>query len=280
MKKHILNIVIILMFVIGFSVLLYPAISEYINSKHASRIIASYNETVKNSDEAELKQLIDEADDYNKRLSQNSSAFYIPDLVSGYDDALDITGNGVMGYIDIDKLNLELPIYHGVSKEVLQIGVGHLPGTSLPVGGESTHAVLSGHRGLPSAKLFTDLNEMEVGDTFTVTVLDRVYTYEVDQIKVVLPSETSDLQIVKGEDHCTLMTCTPYGINTHRLLVRGVRIESAEAVRKVGVVVKNEAFRIDPLIVMPIVAIPFLLIAMTAVFIHDKKKNQKKKAGG
>lgn len=185
-----------------------------------------------------------------------------------------------MGYIDIDKLNLELPIYHGVSKEVLQIGVGHLPGTSLPVGGESTHAVLSGHRGLPSAKLFTDLNEMEVGDTFTVTVLDRVYTYEVDQIKVVLPSETSDLQIVKGEDHCTLMTCTPYGINTHRLLVRGVRIESAEAVRKVGVVVKNEAFRIDPLIVMPIVAIPFLLIAITAVFIHDKKKNQKKKAGG
>lgn len=280
MKKHTLNIVIILMFVIGFSVLLYPAISEYINSKHASRIIASYNETVKNSDEAELKQLIDEADDYNKRLSQNSSAFYIPDLVSGYDDALDITGNGVMGYIDIDKLNLELPIYHGVSKEVLQIGVGHLPGTSLPVGGESTHAVLSGHRGLPSAKLFTDLNEMEVGDTFTVTVLDRVYTYEVDQIKVVLPSETSDLQIVKGEDHCTLMTCTPYGINTHRLLVRGVRIESAEAVRKVGVVVKNEAFRIDPLIVMPIVAIPFLLIAITAVFIHDKKKNQKKKAGG
>lgn len=280
MKKHILNIVIILMFVIGFSVLLYPAISEYINSKHASRIIASYNETVKNSGEAELKQLIDEADDYNKRLSQNSSAFYTPDLVSGYDDALDITGNGVMGYIDIDKLNLELPIYHGVSKEVLQIGVGHLPGTSLPVGGESTHAVLSGHRGLPSSKLFTDLNEMEVGDTFTVTVLDRVYTYEVDQIKVVLPSETSDLQIVKGEDHCTLMTCTPYGINTHRLLVRGVRIESAEAVRKVGVVVKNEAFRIDPLIVMPIVAIPFLLIAITAVFIHDKKKNQKKKAGG
>ena len=280
MKKHILNIVIILMFVIGFSVLLYPAISEYINSKHASRIIASYNETVKNSGEAELKQLIDEADDYNKRLSQNSSAFYTPDLVSGYDDALDITGNGVMGYIDIDKLNLELPIYHGVSKEVLQIGVGHLPGTSLPVGGESTHAVLSGHRGLPSAKLFTDLNEMEVGDTFTVTVLDRVYTYEVNQIKVVLPSETSDLQIVKGEDHCTLMTCTPYGINTHRLLVRGVRIESAEAVRKVGVVVKNEAFRIDPLIVMPIVAIPFLLIAITAVFIHDKKKNQKKKAGG
>lgn len=280
MKKHILNIVIILMFVIGFSVLLYPAISEYINSKHASRIIASYNETVKNSGEAELKQLIDEADDYNKRLSQNSSAFYTPDLVSGYDDALDITGNGVMGYIDIDKLNLELPIYHGVSKEVLQIGVGHLLGTSLPVGGESTHAVLSGHRGLPSAKLFTDLNEMEVGDTFTVTVLDRVYTYEVDQIKVVLPSETGNLQIVKGEDHCTLMTCTPYGINTHRLLVRGVRIESAEAVRKVGVVVKNEAFRIDPLIVMPIVAIPFLLIAMTAVFIHDKKKNQKKKAGG
>ena len=280
MKKHILNIVIILMFVIGFSVLLYPAISEYINSKHASRVIASYNETVKNSDEAELKRLIDEADDYNKRLSKNSSAFYIPDLVSGYDDVLDITGNGVMGYIDIDKLNLELPIYHGVSKEVLQVGVGHLPGTSLPVGGESTHAVLSGHRGLPSAKLFTDLNEMEVGDTFTVTVLDRVYTYEVDQIKVVLPSETSDLQIVKGEDHCTLMTCTPYGINTHRLLVRGVRIESTEAVRKVGVVVKNEAFRIDPLIVMPIVAIPFLLIAMTAVFIHDKKKNQKKKAGG
>ncbi len=276
MKKHFLTIVIILMFIIGFSVLLYPAVSEYINSKHASHVIASYNDALADTDEDKLEHFFAEAEDYNRRLSRDRDAFYLPERVSGYDDALDITGTGIMGYIDIDKLHVELPVYHGVSPEVLQIGIGHLPGTALPVGGASTHSVLSGHRGLPSAKLFTNLNEMEIGDKFTITVLNRIFTYQVDQVKIILPTETADLQIEDGKDYCTLMTCTPYGINTHRLLVRGVRTENEETVKKVGIIVKNEAFRIDPLVIMPIAAIPLLIVALIVVFIHDKRSKSKK----
>lgn len=257
------------MFLIGSSVLLYPAISNYVNSKHASRVIATYNEALTSSDEDKLSGILDSAADYNTRLrSALPDAFYIPSNVSGYGDTLDITGTGIMGYIDIDKIGVELPIYHGVSKEVLQVGVGHLEGTSLPVGGESTHCVLSGHRGLPSAKLFTDLDELEIGDEFTITILDRLLTYRIDQICIVLPTETDDLQIVNGKDYCTLMTCTPYGINTHRLLVRGVRTENA--VVKRNVFVKNEAFKVDTLIVAPIAAIPLLLIALILIFLHDR----------
>ena len=272
MKKHLLTIIIIAMFIVGFSVLLYPAVSQYINAKHASRVIAEYNDTVSSVEDDKLKEIIAAAEDYNRRLYGTSSAFYEPELVEGYDDTLDITGTGVMGYIDIDKLNTELPIFHGVSQEVLQIGAGHLEGTSLPVGGPSTHCVLSGHRGLPSAKLFTNLNKLDVGDRFIITILDQVLTYEVDQVKTVLPSETDDLQIVSGKDYCTLMTCTPYGINTHRLLVRGVRVKEGEPVRKVGVVVKNEAFKVDPLIIMPVIAIPILVIVLILIFVHDRRK--------
>lgn len=269
MKKHLFSILIIAMFLIGSSVLLYPAISNYVNSKHASKVIATYNEVLTNSDEDKLSGILDSAADYNTRLrSALPDAFYIPSNVSGYDDTLDITGTGIMGYIDIDKIGVELPIYHGVSKEVLQVGIGHLEGTSLPVGGESTHCVLSGHRGLPSAKLFTDLDELEIGDEFTITILDRLLTYRIDQIRIVLPTETDDLQIVNGKDYCTLMTCTPYGINTHRLLVRGVRTENA--VVKRNVFVKNEAFKVDTLIVAPIAAIPLLLIALILIFLHDR----------
>lgn len=269
MKKHLFSILIIAMFLIGSSVLLYPAISNYVNSKHASKVIATYNEVLTNSDEDKLSGILDSATDYNTRLrSALPDAFYIPSNVSGYGDTLDITGTGIMGYIDIDKIGVELPIYHGVSKEVLQVGVGHLEGTSLPVGGESTHCVLSGHRGLPSAKLFTDLDELEIGDEFTITILERLLTYRIDQIRIVLPTETDDLQIVNGKDYCTLMTCTPYGINTHRLLVRGIRTENA--VVKRNVFVKNEAFKVDTLIVAPIAAIPLLLIALILIFLHDR----------
>lgn len=276
MKKHFFSIAIFIMFIVGLSVLLYPAISEYINSKHASRVISEYNEKLSDSSTEELDAVFAKAEDYNKRLHDSPSAFFEPDLVSGYEDTLDITGTGIMGYIDIDRINVELPIYHGIKKEVLQVGVGHLTGTSLPVGGESTHCVLSGHRGLPSAKLFTDLDELEVGDTFTITILDRRFTYEVDQIKIVLPEEFEDLRIADGKDYCTLLTCTPYGINTHRLLVRGVRIENTEE-KKVGVYVKNEAFRIDPLIVAPIAAVPLLIITFTLIFISDKRQKKKTK---
>jgi len=274
MKKHFFSIVILIMFIVGLSVLLYPAISEYINSKHASRVISEYNEKLSDSSESELNELFAEAENYNKRIRDNPSAFFEPSLIGGYEDVLDITGTGIMGYIDIDKINVELPIYHGIRKEVLQIGAGHLTGTSLPVGGESTHCVLSGHRGLPSARLFTDLDELEIGDTFTINVLDRRFTYEVDQIKTVLPEEYDDLRIVDGKDYCTLLTCTPYGINTHRLLVRGVRIENDEN-KILGVFVKNEAFRIDPLIVAPIAAVPLLVITFTLIFISDKRNRKK-----
>ncbi len=274
MKKHFFSIVILIMFIVGLSVLLYPAISEYINSKHASRVISEYNEKLSDSSESELNELFAEAENYNKRIRDNPSAFFEPSLIDGYEDVLDITGTGIMGYIDIDKINVELPIYHGIRKEVLQIGAGHLTGTSLPVGGESTHCVLSGHRGLPSARLFTDLDELEIGDTFTINVLDRRFTYEVDQIKTVLPEEYDDLRIVDGKDYCTLLTCTPYGINTHRLLVRGVRIENDEN-KEFGVFVRNEAFRIDPLIVAPIAAVPLLVITFTLIFISDKRNRKK-----
>ena len=276
MKKHFFSIAIFIMFIVGLSVLLYPAISEYINFKHASRVISEYNEKLSDSSEDELNAVFAKAEDYNKRLHDSPSAFFEPSLVSGYKDTLDITGTGIMGYIDIDRINVELPIYHGISKELLQVGVGHLTGTSLPVGGESTHCVLSGHRGLPSAKLFTDLDELEIGDTFTITILDRRFTYEVDQIKTVLPEEFDDLRIADGKDYCTLLTCTPYGINTHRLLVRGVRTENTEE-KKIGVFVKNEAFRIDPLIVAPIAAVPLLIITFTLIFISDKRQRKKTK---
>lgn len=277
MKKHFLSISIILMFLIGFSVLLYPAISDYVNSKNASHAIASYGDSIHQTSDDKLEHFFTEAEAYNQRLHDTADAFYIPELVSGYDEALDITGTGVMGYIDIDKLGLELPIYHGVSQEVLQIGIGHLPGTSMPVGGASTHCVVSGHRGLPSAKLFTDLNKMEIGDRFTITVLNRILTYEVDQIKVVLPTESADLQIQEGEDFCTLLTCTPYGINTHRLLVRGKRTENAETSKKTGMTVKNEAFLIDRMIVTPIMSIPLLIPAVILLFLYDKYDNRKHK---
>ena len=276
MKKHLLTIVIILMFIVGLSVLLYPAISNYINSKHASRVISQYNDELDKMDEENKQRVLKEAEDYNRRLRETPSAFYKPSLVEGYESTLDITGNGAMGYIDIDRINEELPIYHTVEESVLQVGAGHLEGTSLPVGGRSTHCVLSGHRGLPSARLFTDLDELEIGDEFTITVLDRKLTYLIDQIKIVEPKETEDLMIEEGKDYCTLMTCTPYGINTHRLLVRGVRIENAD--EKPGVFVKNEAFRIEPLIVTPIVALPMLVAAFVFVLVKDKKRKKRQNA--
>ena len=249
-----------------------PAISEYINSRNASKVIAVHNEAVEKAAAEELEQLWAEAREYNLKLSQDPSAFFAPERLEGYEQLLDISGAGIMGYIDIDRIKVELPIYHGVDKGVLQIGVGHLEGSSLPVGGSGTHCVLSGHRGLPSAKLFTDLDELTIDDTFTLTILGRKLTYRVDQIKTVKPGETDDLQIVPGKDYCTLLTCTPYGINTHRLLVRGVRVDSQA--EQAGIFVPNEAFLIDPLIVTPIAAIPMLAVLLTIVFISDARKKK------
>ena len=276
MKKNRSNIILILIFLVGLSVMLYPTVSDYVNQKNQSRAVASYSEEVENLSDVDYQAYFDAADDYNRRLAETPDAFYRPEEVSGYTDTLDVSGTGIMGYITISKIGVELPVYHGTSDGVLQVAAGHLEGSSLPVGGAGTHAVISAHRGLPSAKLFTNLDELEVGDTFTITVLDRVLTYEVDQISIVLPTETDLLQPVEGKDYVTLMTCTPYGINTHRLLVRGKRIEHAENQKHIRVTA--DALRIEPIIVAPALAVPMLLVllvVMLAVPHLRKRKNQR-----
>lgn len=276
MKKNRSSIILILIFLVGLSVMLYPTVSDYINQKNQSRAVASYSEEVENLSDVDYQAYFDAADDYNRRLAETPDAFYRPEQVSGYTDTLDVSGTGIMGYITISKIGVELPVYHGTSDGVLQVAAGHLEGSSLPVGGAGTHAVISAHRGLPSAKLFTNLDELEAGDTFTITVLDRVLTYEVDQISIVLPTETDLLQPVEGKDYVTLMTCTPYGINTHRLLVRGKRIENAENQKHIRVTA--DALRIEPIIVAPALAVPMLLVmlvVMLAVPHLRKRKNQR-----
>ena len=276
MKKNRSTIILILIFLVGLSVMLYPTISDYVNQKNQSRAVASYSEEVENLSDVDYQAYFDAADDYNRRLAETPDAFYRPEEVSGYTDTLDVSGTGIMGYITISKIGVELPVYHGTSDGVLQVAAGHLEGSSLPVGGAGTHAVISAHRGLPSAKLFTNLDELEVGDTFTITVLDRVLPYEVDQISIVLPTETDLLQPVEGKDYVTLMTCTPYGINTHRLLVRGKRIENAENQKHIRVTA--DALRIEPIIVAPALAVPMLLVLlvlMLAVPHLRKRKNQR-----
>ena len=280
MKKNRSNIILILIFLVGLSVMLYPTVSDYVNQKNQSRAVASYSEEVENLSDVDYQAYFDAADDYNRRLAETPDAFYRPEEVSGYTDTLDVSGTGIMGYITISKIGVELPVYHGTSDGVLQVAAGHLEGSSLPVGGAGTHAVISAHRGLPSAKLFTNLDELEVGDTFTITVLDRVLTYEVDQISIVLPTETDLLQPVEGKDYVTLMTCTPYGINTHRLLVRGKRIENAENQKHIRVTA--DALRIEPIIVAPALAVPMLLVMLVVMLVvmlavpHlRKRKNQR-----
>ena len=270
MKRYVSTAVIAAAFFVGISWLLYPVISEYINAKHQSKAIAASHMS-----EADYDEIFAEARAYNDALARTEGAFYQPERVPGYLEALDITGTGIMGYVTIDKIGVELPVYHTVETDVLQSAVGHLPGTSLPIGGEGTHAVLSGHRGLPSARLFTDLNKLEPGDLFTITVLNRVVMYRVDQVKIVEPTDVTDLQLIPGKDYCTLFTCTPYGINSHRLLVRGVRIETPEdaAPRYIA----NEAYRIDPLIVTPAVAAPMLLGIAVVMLIKSRRSALKQK---
>ena len=277
MRKNLSTIILILIFLVGLSVMLYPSVSDAVNRKHQSRAVASYAEEVEQLSDADYQTYFDAADAYNRRLNTTPNAFYKPDLVSGYAQTLDISGTGIMGYITIPKISVELPIYHGTDEGVLQVAAGHLEGSSLPVGGAGTHAVISAHRGLPSAKLFTNLDELEVGDRFTITVLNRVLTYEVDQISIVLPTEIDQLLPTEGMDYVTLMTCTPYGINTHRLLVRGKRVETTESQKHIRVAA--DAFRIEPIIVAPILAIPMLLAALVGVLVapHLRKRSKRRR---
>lgn len=277
MRKNLSTIILILIFLVGLSVMLYPSVSDAVNRKHQSRAVAGYAEEVEQLSDADYQTYFDAADAYNRQLNTTPNAFYKPDLVSGYAQTLDISGTGIMGYITIPKTSVELPIYHGTDEGVLQVAAGHLEGSSLPVGGAGTHAVISAHRGLPSAKLFTNLDELEVGDRFTITVLNRVLTYEVDQISIVLPTEIDQLLPTEGMDYVTLMTCTPYGINTHRLLVRGKRVETTESQKHIRVAA--DAFRIEPIIVAPILAIPMLLAALVGVLVapHLRKRSKRRR---
>ena len=228
-RKHISTIFIILIFLAGLGFISYPTVSNLWNQAHQSRAIATYSKQVEKLDDSENKKMLKAARKYNKSLLKKSDHWKLSKKdKKKYESLLDVSGTGIMGYIEVPKIDCSLPIYHGTDEGALQIAIGHLEGSSLPVGGKSTHCVLSGHRGLPSARLFTDLDQMEEGDIFILNILGRKLAYEVDQIRVVLPEEMSDLEIEEGKDLCTLVTCTPYGINTHRLLVRGHRTEYVE----------------------------------------------------
>ena len=280
MKKkkvdNFINIILVLVLFVGLSLLLYPTVSDYWNSFHQTRAITTYAEEVADLNEEEYERLWNVAQDYNRALAQRGIHFVLTDeQIEEYEQMLDVSGLGVMGYIEIPEIRCSLPIYHGTDEAVLQIAIGHLEWSSLPVGGENSHCVLSGHRGLPSAKLFTNLDQLKEGDVFMLRVLDEVLTYEVDQIRIVEPQEVDDLQIENGKDYCTLVTCTPYGINTHRLLVRGHRIENIEDSDSIHVTA--DAIQIEPLLVAPIVAIPILLILLILLLIP---KQPKKKQGG
>lgn len=268
--NHITTIVLVLILLVGLSLLLYPSVSDYWNSFHSSRAISAYTEDVANLDEVQYEEMWSAARAYNRALAERSTNFALSDAQKEeYEKLLDISGVGIMGYLEIPELNMSLPIYHGTEESVLQIAAGHLEWSSLPVGGESSHCVISGHRGLPSAKLFTDLDKLQEGDVFVLRVLDEVLTYEVDQICVVEPSQVSDLEIVEGSDLCTLVTCTPYGINTHRLLVRGHRIENIQESQTIRVT--SDAMQIEPLIVAPIVATPVLLLLLVLLLLPKRK---------
>ena len=282
MRKHKVVIFLTLGFLVGICILLYPAFSDYWNSKTQSRAITDYESVLEDLEPEDYTAIFEKAYAYNEKLYGTDFPLRDYKQVSGYYDTLRITDNDMIGYLKIDRIGVELPIYHGTSDKVLSKGVGHLEGSSLPVGGENTHCVMSAHRGLPSAKLFTDLDRVEKGDTFQIIILDQVLTYQVDYIKVIEPTDVSDLQIIEGGDYCTLFTCTPYGINTHRLLVRGVRIETIE--EKPIIYVSNEAFRIEPLLVTPAVAAPMLFVLLIHLLVKyrepPKNTQQKEKEEG
>ena len=272
-SSRVTTIFLILVFLAGLSLLLYPTVSDYWNSLHQSRAIAAYSEQVAELDEDRYEELWAAAIAYNAALPERANPYLrSAEQQAAYNDLLDPSGTGVMGYIEIPSISCSLPIYHGTDDSVLQVAVGHLDWTSLPTGGESTHCVISGHRGLPSAKLFTNLDKLEEGDVFLLRVLDEVLTYEVDQILIVLPHETQALQITPGQDYCTLVTCTPYGVNSHRLLVRGHRIETEETAAVAHVIA--DAIQIDPTIVAPVVAVPILLALLLILLFQPKRKKR------
>ena len=276
MKTDRSTILLVIIFLIGLSLLLYPSFANYWNSFTQSRAVASYVEQLAEIDDDRYREIWDAARDYNDSLLTRENNYLLSDEQwEEYMELLNIGGNAVMGYVEVPKINISLPLYHGTDEAVLAVAIGHLEWTSLPVGGESTHCVVSGHRGLPSAKLFTDLDKVREGDIFLLHVLDETLTYEVDQIRIVLPHETDELLIQEGKDLCTLVTCTPYGVNSHRLLVRGHRVDNIKEAQTVRVTA--DAFIIERLVVAPFVLLPILVIMITFMLTTGKKENRRRR---
>jgi len=277
MKGKKVTVILLIVFFIGLSVLLYPSISSYWNSKTQSEAIVDYESMLAGFKPEDYTAMFEAAHQYNRDLA--ALPFPLQDyraVEETYWKTLDVTGTGMMGYVTVPKIGEELPLYHGAEGDVLANAAGHFQGSSLPVGGEGTHSVISAHRGLPTATLFTHLDRMEIGDAFTITILDREFTYEVDQIRIVQPDDTNLIQAVPGKDYCTLLTCTPYGINTERLLVRGHAVDASQ---QRNLYVRNEAYRVDTLIVMPIVAMPMIVVLLIYVMFAPVKKKSTEEEG-
>ena len=278
MKKKDLfqNMALILVLVIGLSLLLYPTVSNWWNDKVQTKAVANFQSQMAVVDNSEYEAMWQAALDYNEKLLRRSNPYALPDeMESEYYTTMNVTGNGIMGYVEIPSIKITLPMYHGTSETVLATSIGHLDWTSLPTGGPSTHCVLSGHRGLPSARLFTDLDKLAVGDIFIIHAMDETLTYEVDQIKIVEPHESEDLVIQEGKDLVTLVTCTPYGVNSHRLLVRGHRVENLAETTVVRVTA--DAVIVEKLIVAPFLLVPMLLVFLIIIAIPNKKNRRKEK---
>ena len=275
LKKHLVNLILFGIILIGLGLLAYPTFADWWNSFHQARAIQTYAKAVSNLDREEYDRIIAEAEEYNRKLTEKGAIWNMTkEQLREYNKMLTIDESGIMGYIDIPKINVKLPIYHGINDEVLKVAIGHIEGTSLPVGGDGSHCVLSGHRGLPSARLFTDLDKVAEGDTWTLTVLDRTYTYECDQIRVVEPTDLSTLGMEPGKDYCTLVTCTPYGVNTHRLLVRGHRIANASGEANVIA----DAILIESVYIAPFIAVPMLVVLIIEMLIVTGRRRRKKAA--
>jgi sortase A len=276
-KKKLPNIIFGLIFLVGVAVLLYPSVSNYINSKHQSRAISNYEELLNTITEEDYSKFWQEAYRYNEELVTKPLSFNLSEEEKAeYKKILDPTGTGIMGYIEIENIGVNLPIYHGTEESVLQVGIGHLEGTSFPTGTTSTHAVLSGHRGLPSSKLFSDLDQMIVGDMFLLHIMDQTFAYQVDNISIVLPEEANSLSIINDKEYVTLVTCTPYGVNTHRLLVRAKRVDYNEEVR---LIVPADATRYGALMVAPFIGAPMLVVVVIVYLVLTSKwyRNRRKK---
>ena len=267
-RKHLITILIITGLVVGAGLLLYPSVANYWNTFHQTRAIMTYTDAVSSMNEADYDEILSRAWEYNTHLGQTGIQWTMSEAQKqDYESQLRIKGSDVMGYVSIPKINVKLPVYHGTEENVLQTSIGHIEQTSLPVGGENSHCSVSGHRGLPSARLFTDLDKLKEGDTWTVTVLNETLTYEADQIRIVEPADLSELNITADKDYCTLITCTPYGVNTHRLLIRGHRIPNADG----NANLTADAIQIEPIYIAPFLAAPILLALLAILLVTTRK---------